>query len=137
MKLMDNLRTKLEEIGCNYNCETTSEGEAYLSLRLSGSSFTGLPFCVFFDNDISAQIKCFQVCKFPEAKNLLMLQMMNSLNCKYRWTTFSATSAGIVCVAINVEATEDTAAEMLMSALYRLNVIIDQAYPILMKALYA
>lgn len=137
MKLMDNLCTKLDEIGCKYDCETTSKGEVYLSLRLSGSNFTNLHFCVFFDNDVSAQIKCFQVCKFPEDKNLLMLQMMNNLNYKYRWVTFSATSTGIVCVEINVEATEDTAAEMLMNAMYRLNVIVDKAYPLLMKALYA
>lgn len=137
MKLMDNLCTKLDEIGCNYRCETTSEGETYLSLGLSGDNFPGLHFCVLFDNDASAEIKCFNVCKFPETKNLLMLQVVNSLNCKYRWTTFSATPAGAVCAAISVEATEDTAVEILFGALGRINAIIDEAYPILMKALYA
>ena len=83
------------------------------------------------------QVKCAEVCKFPADKNLLILQMCNQLNSKYRWTTWSASSAGVVSAEIDMEATEETAPELLFHYLCRIHNIIDNAYSTLMKAIYA
>lgn len=135
MKLVNDFCTKLDEIKCNYN-KTEKDGKEIISIGLSGDNFSGIHFLVLFDNNTSAQIKCC-ICKFAEDKNLLMLQVVNQLNIQYRWTTFSALPSGIVDVSIDIEATEDTASEVLFSGLCRMHTIVDKVYPILMKAVYS
>lgn len=136
MKLTDRFCALLDEKKCRYTRADEGEKEI-VSLGLAGDNFAGLHFHVMVDNDVSAQVKCVNVCKFPEEKNLLILQMCNQLNYKYRWTTWSVSPSGMVGAQIDMEATEETATELLFRYLCRLNNIIDEAYPTLMKAIYA
>ena len=136
MTFADAFCGKLEEIHCNYRRGTDDDGQDTLFLGVSGDSFSGLQLGVLFDDNTSAQIHC-HICKFPTTKNLLALQMVNQLNLKYRWTKFSATSSGVVRVTVDVMAAEDAAADVLFHNLCRMNAIIDEAYPILMKAIYS
>lgn len=136
MKFIEAFCGKLDEIQCRYQRETDSNGQEMLSIGLSGDNFSGLQFFVLFDDDTSAQIRCY-ICKFPPDKNLLALQAVNQLNLKYRWIKFFVESAGVVGVTADIKATEDTASEILFHILCRMNGIIDDAYPILMKAIYS
>lgn len=71
-----------------------------------------------------------------EEKNLVILQTVNKLNLDYRLVKFAATPEGTVTASIDVAVTEDTAADILLYALSAFHTILDEAYPILMKALY-
>ena len=136
MKFMEAFCGKLDEIRCHYQRATDSKGQEMLSLGLSGDNFSGLQFFVLFDDDTSAQIRCY-ICKFPPNKNLLALQVVNQLDIKYRWTKFFVESSGAVGATADMKATEDAAAEILFHLLCRMNGIIDDAYPILMKTIYS
>lgn len=136
MKFMEAFCGKLDEIQCHYQRATDSKGQEMLSLGLSGDNFSGLQFFVLFDDDTSAQIRCY-ICKFPPDKNLQALQVVNQLNIKYRWTKFFVESSRAVGATADIKATEDTAAEILFHILCRMNGIIDDAYSILMKAIYS
>lgn len=136
MTFVDAFCGKLEEIHCNYRRGTDDDGQEMLCLGVSGDHFSGLQFGVLFDNKASAQIHC-HICKFPAEKNLLALQTVNQLNLKYRWTKFCVKSSGEVRVTMDVQATEDTAADVFIHSLYMMNAIIDQTYPVLMKAVYS
>ena len=136
MEFMETFCGKLDEIQCPYQRATDSNGQEMLSIGLSGDHFDGLQFFLLFDDDTSAQIRCY-ICKFPPDKKLLALQVVNQLDLKYRWVKFFVESSGAVGATADVKATEDTAAEILFHILCRMNGIIDDAYPILMKAVYA
>lgn len=136
MTFVDAFCGKLEEIHCNYKHGTDDEGQETVYLGISGENFSGLQCGMLFDPKPSVQIHC-HICKFPAEKNLLALQTVNQLNLKYRWTKFCVTSSGVVRVTVDVEATEDTATAVFFHSLYLLNAIIDESYPILMKAIYS
>ena len=136
MKLIDNFCTKLDEKHFRYQRDTTESGRELLRLGLSGDHFTGLMVYVFFQSDTEAQFKCFNICKFTEEKNLVILQTVNKLNLDYRLVKFAATPEGMVTASIDVMAAEDTAADILFYALSVIHTILDDVYPILMKALY-
>ena len=134
MTFVDAFCEKLEEIHCNYTRETVDDGQEMLYLGVSGDNFSGLQFGVLFDNIDSAQLYC-HICKFPAEKNLQALQTVNQLNLKYRWTKFCVMSSGVVRVAVDVKATENTAVDVLFHSLCMMNTIIDETYLILMKAI--
>lgn len=136
MKFTDAFCGKLDEIQCSYERETDNDGQEMVSFGVAGENFNGLRFFVLFDNDASAQIMC-HVCKFSSDKNLPIRQVVNQLNIKYRWTKFSASSSGIVGVTVDVEATENTASDVIFHNLCRMNTIVDKAYPVLMKVIYS
>lgn len=136
MKFIEEFCDKLDEIQCRYQRETDNEGQEMIFIGISGDNFSGLQYFVLFDDDTSAQIRCY-ICKFPPDKNQQSLQAVNQLNLKYRWTKFFVEPAGVVGVTADIKATEYTAAEILFHILCRVNGIIDDAYPILMKAVYA
>lgn len=136
MKIIDNFCTKLDEMEFHYKRETTDNGRELLRLGLSGDHFTGLMVYIFFSSETEAQLKCFNVCKFTEEKNLVILQTVNKLNIDYRLVKFAATPEGVVTASIDVMAAEDTATDILLYSLRVIHAILDDVYPVLMKALY-
>lgn len=136
MKFMDAFCGKLDEVQCPYQRATDSKGQEMISIGLSGDHFSGLQYFLLFDNDTSAQIRCY-ICKFPPDKNLSALQIVNQLNRRYRWIKFFVESSGAVGATADIKATEDTAAEILFHILCRMNGIIDDAYPTLMRVIYS
>lgn len=111
----------------------------YVRTSFSGHNFTGLSFHILFDEEgsNSAQLICNEICKFSEPKNLLMLQTVNALNAKYRWVTFFVAEGGVVNANMSLAYTDDSSEQLLLRGLEQFVRVIDVAYPILMKALYA
>lgn len=135
MKLFDEVCSALNEMKLNYKGMPDQEGRDILAIGVSADNYTGLNVYIFFDEK-SVQIKCFEICKFPEDKNLIMLQTVNKLNCDYRWVTFTAIPDGKVSASIDIDTKETTTANDVISTLSRINSIMDIAYPVIMKALY-
>lgn len=135
MKLFDDFCAALDEMKISYKNMLNQDDRNIVSIGLSADNYSGINVFIIFDEK-SAQIKCFEICKFSEDKNLIMLQAVNKLNCDYRWVTFSVTPEGKVGASIDVDINETTSATDIISKLSRINNIMDLAYPVIMKALY-
>ena len=135
MKLFDDFCAALDEMKISYKNMLNQDDRDIVSIGLSADNYSGINVFIIFDEK-SAQIKCFEICKFSEDKNLIMLQTVNKLNCDYRWVTFSVTPEGKVGASIDVDINETTSAKDIISKLSRINNIMDLAYPVIMKALY-
>lgn len=111
----------------------------YIRIGFSASNFSGLIFHLVFDpeENMSVQMYCNEICKFAESKNLVMLQTVNALNTKYRWVTFFVSENGTVNANLSVAFTEETSEQLLVKYLEHFIRVVDVAYPILMKAVYA
>lgn len=111
----------------------------YICTRFSGKNFSSLVFYLVFDQEgsNSAQMFCNEICRFEESKNLIMLQTVNALNAKYRWVTFFVSENREVNANMSVSFTDDASNQLLMNYLEHFMGVIDTAYPVLMKALYA
>lgn len=137
MKTVEKFMKQLEncDIRCSY--QTIGEKEC-VSVGFSARNFSGLTFFFIFDEEESSSVNigCFEICKLPENKNLVMLQTVNNLNGRYRWVTFSITSDGRVNAEMSVAYTDENAEKLLFDSMYRIVDIVDSAYPVLMKALY-
>lgn len=109
-----------------------------VSVRCTGDNFSGLTFHFIFDDEScnTVSVRCFEVCRFPESKNLTMLQAVNHLNTAYRWVKFYVTTDGRVNAEMNVEYTDESVEKLLFDSLRRVVNVADIAYPVLMKALY-
>lgn len=142
MKVVEQFTKAMESNNIKFEHQSVGEEgrkKEYVRIGFSGNNFTGLTFHIYFDEEesCSAQMLCDDICKFTESKNLLMLQTVNALNAKYRWVTFFMSENGRVNASMSVAFTEDTSEQLLMKNLEHLIRIVDIAYPILMKALYA
>lgn len=141
MKAVEQFITALKENKIGYDCQKIGdEGAARecVSIRGNGKNFPALAVHFLFDEEgsNSVNIRCFEICKFPENKNLIMLQTVNSLNYTYRWVTFCVSPEGAVWAEMSVAFTDESAQEILMRSMVRVFNLIDVAYPVLMKALY-
>ncbi|MBQ7876522.1 MAG: YbjN domain-containing protein [Clostridia bacterium] len=128
----------INEQRVKYNCGTTEEGASYINFNVAGKNFSALNIHIFFDEEklATATIRAFQLCKFPEEKNLLLLQTVNNLNYKYRWVTFSATEEGQIVAGMDVDCEGENVAARLFRMLERFLSVVDAAYPNVMKVLY-
>ena len=142
MKAVEQFINELEKNGIKVDHNTTGEGEnkrEIVHMGVSGNNFSGLHFNIVFDPEgsFSAQMFCNEICKVPEAKNLIILQTVNALNAKYRWVAFYVTADGSVTANMSFEFNDNKPEDLIASYLRHFYGIIDTAYPILMKALYA
>lgn len=135
MKLFEEFCSTLDEMKLNYKSMADQNGTDIVSLGLQGDNYSGLYVYIIFD-DRSVQIKCLEICKFPEDKNLIMLQTANKLNCDYRWVKFTAEPSGKLGASIDFEIDDKTSSKDAVAVISKINSIIDLAYPIIMKALY-
>lgn len=141
MKAVEQFITALRNYNIKYDYKAIEEEgmeKEYITVRSGGKNFSDLTIHFLFDEESSksVNIRCFEICRFSENKNLIMLQTVNSLNYTYRWVTFSVSSEGTVCAEMSVAFTDESAQEILMDSLSRVFSIIDIVYPVLMKALY-
>ncbi len=141
MKAAEQFAKLLRENGLAVDHKFFVEGQnkrEYIRLCLRGKNYPGLAFYIVFDDEGSgsAQIFCDEVCKFTEQKNLTMLQTVNALNTKYRWVTFFVKD-GKVNADINMAFTDETSDQIMMTTLRHYSDIIDDAYPIFMRAINA
>ena len=142
MKSVEQFLNFLEENGVKAEHQVLDNGEnknECVNIGFSGENIPGMKFRIIFDPEGSgsAQIFCNEVCKFQEEKNLIMLQTVNILNAKYRWVTFYVMDGGIVNANASIAFTDDSANQILTDYLRHFVGVVDTAYPILMKALYA
>lgn len=143
MKVSEQFMEALKENSIHYNHQNMEEngketGTEFVTITGGAKNFSGLTVhWIFKRDDDSVNVRCFEICRFSEEKNLIMLQTVNSLNYTYRWVTFSISPERKVTAEMSVAFTDESAKEILMGSLHRFYAIVDEAYPVLMRALYA
>ena len=94
---------------------------------------------VFFgDDDKDVAVRVFDICKFPEEKRSKMFKVCSTLNAKFRWIKFYVDkSDNTINAANDAVVSPDTAGSEVFELVMRTCSIVDEAYPELMKAMWA
>jgi hypothetical protein len=89
------------------------------------------------DNDADVSMRIFNIAKFPPEKMAAVCTAVNECNGKYRYLRFTADDDNTVTAAydfaVNTENVGKSAVELCMRAMN----IVDECYPIIMKAIYS
>ncbi|MEE5992854.1 MAG: YbjN domain-containing protein [Oscillospiraceae bacterium] len=89
------------------------------------------------DNDADASLRIFNIAKFPAEKMPAVCAAVNECNGKYRYLRFTADDDNTVTAAydfpVNTENVGKGAVELCMRAMN----IVDECYPVIMKAIYS
>ena len=124
---MTNLKYKVEELNDSSYVSLAFNGEA-------GNKYTIRFISTDEDNDVSVRV--FSICTLQGDKRVRILPALNFLNNKYRFAKFVCDKDGDVNLEYDfpVDTINPAAcAEELVRAIAQ---IIDDAYPVMMKAIY-
>lgn len=88
----------------------------------------------FFLKNYDVQVRCFSICNVPDNKIEEMYEILNELNCEYRWVTFFIDEDNDVNVKGDIfRITYNTASSICIDFAFRIMSIINDALPEIMK----
>ncbi|MDP4133918.1 MAG: YbjN domain-containing protein [Bacillota bacterium] len=124
----------LIERGLKCIIEDTSDERNVVRLNFNGKNYAQISVFLYFSKEEKyAEIRCFGICRVSEEKRQEVLELLNTLNLKYRWLKFYIDTKGMVCSAADAMIGTDTVAQICTEYAMRSARIIDEAYPDLMK----
>ncbi len=125
----------LDQTGVRY----TDAGENRVTVSYKGDNLASIPIQVNFDKNGNeyVQLDCWNIAKFNEGKMAAGLVTCNALNARFRWSKFYIDSDLDVRCQADLVIEPNTTGQHIQEVLKRLVSIIDDAYPELMKALWA
>ena len=114
-------------------------GDDSIKVTYTGSNLATIPVYIFFDSDDQpmAALKCWDIAIFPEDKRLSGILTCNELNVHYRWATFAINQKNEVEVSIDTYVDDVTCGAECSVLVRRLVNIVDEAYPTIMKSIWA
>lgn len=130
----------LDSKGTKYSVgEPTSSGKDTMTVSYGGDNMPTIRCQFFFDTDCNGvAIRVFDIVKFTESKLAAMYPVVNSLNEKYRFAKFCIdTDDNTAQAEIDASFRSSDAGEICRELMLRMVSICDDAYPELMKALWA
>lgn len=94
---------------------------------------------IFFDdNDRTVAVRAFNVCKVPAEKKPAIYKLCSDLNGRFRWVKFHVDESDDTITAEDDAVLEaNTAGEEIFELMVRMTSIVDDAYPIFMKEIFA
>ena len=99
---------------------------------------TRLLFMIFFDaSEESVALRCFEVTRVTEEQYPNALLSCNELNNKMRWVKFCIGQEMNVHAEADALVDETTAAKVTMELMMRMASIVDEAYPMINKAIWS
>ena len=140
---MENLAAKMfqtymEEMKTPCTVIAENEDETVLRIGWQLDNTKVSVFFIFGSDGRHVQIRGHEFMVFPEAKKELMYKVCNDINSQYRWLKFYVSEDRHEVVAQDDAVIQlDSCAEEVLELMLRMNNIIDEVYPIFMKALYA
>ncbi len=93
--------------------------------------------CFMDNNNQNVALRCFDFIKVTEDKYANALLAVNQCNSKYRWVKFIIDDEMCINAQDDAVITPDTAGEETFELLARMLNIVDECYPIFMKAIWA
>ncbi len=92
----------------------------------------------FDDSETSVGLRAFDIAKFPQDKMPEMFVLVNMLNSKFRWIKFVVDPEDCTISAEDDAVIQiDSCGQEIMELCMRMAGIVDEAYPIIMKACFA
>lgn len=113
----------------------TDTDENALKIVFNGENLQTIPVHVIFDEDGDAVFRCWNIANFKD-KMPAGLVACNKLNTKYRWMKFYIDKDYDLIASIDTTMIEENTGNVCMVSLSRMISIIDDSYPIFMKALW-
>lgn len=128
---------ELEERDWEYEpVKTIEDGDEMVRLGIRLKS-TAVRFMIFFDADEQGMsLRCFDLVIFSDDQFEKALNICNEMNNKMRWTKFCIHENSIA-VEIDAMVDEDTAGKITTKLMGQMAAIIDEAYPLINKAIWA
>ncbi len=116
----------------------TDDGKAILT-GFGLENLDGIKMIIIFDpDDDSVHLATSGIAKYPDTKKNEVFELVNSLNRKFRWIKFVA-DVNENCITAEDDAVIqlDSCGEEVFELCMHFASIVDEAYPIIMKALFA
>lgn len=119
--------------------EVIDEDGAVLKLGFSMDNRDGIRLIVRFDGDSEGvSVKAYDLAKFQEDKKQKMFEVCNKLNAQYRWVKFYVDeSDNTITVEEDAVIQLDSCGEEVYQCCYQVVAIADEAYPEIMRAIFA
>ena len=117
--------------------EETSE-LSYVEAGIRGEEYPAMKVRFFSsddDNDVSVRVM--QICKVPESKTAKMLMAVNACNNRFRYVKFVMDKDRDINLEYDIPMSTDKVGEVAREILVRIMKVMEEAYPILMKAMYS
>ena len=93
---------------------------------------------VFDDNNSGVKLTGLEIAKFPESKKADVYKLCSEMNARFRWAKFYVDEDDNTIVAEDDAVIFlDTCGEEVLRCCLQLVKVVDVAYPMIMKALYA
>ena len=116
--------------------DSDDSSEAWLSFRINNGPSYKIRF-ISRDNDNDVAVRVFALMSADEANRSKLLPVINELNAKYRYVKFVCDSDGDLNVEYDFPVTGSSPAESAGEIVARFVRIIDESYPVLMRAMWA
>lgn len=125
----------LDEKGVKYQ----TDGETKVRVGYKMDNMSSVSVNVIFDKDGEGKVHfvVWSIGKFPDSKLMAGMAVCNALNAKYRWIKFYIDSDNEGCADLDAIVDEETVGPECYELMHRLLNIVDEAYPEIMRALYA
>ena len=134
---IDNTKAYFDNKGLHYR--EVKDGKA---LRIGMNGFDNIPsidiLLVFGDSDKDVALRVYDLCKFNADKQGKMFKACSAMNAKFRWIKFYVDKSDNTISAENdAVISPETAGSEVFELVMRTCSIVDEAYPELMKAMWA
>lgn len=117
----------------------STDGDFKVRVTFNADNAPSIAVNVFFDKEGEGKVRfvVWSIGKFPEAKLAAGMAACNALNAKYRWVKFYIDSDNEGCAEMDAIVDKETVGPECYELLFRTVNIVDEAYPEIMRALYA
>lgn len=125
----------MEREGIKY----TDIDERAVRVGYNGDNLNSIPVYVLFDKDDKPFVsyKCWEIAKFPADKKAAGILACNALNAKYRWVKFYVDDDNDLIAEMDTLVDEETCGMECATSVQRIVGIVDEAYPVIMKSIWA
>lgn len=137
MDAIQEISRKLDELELHYRV-TQGKKSDVIRMNMSTDSGAKMEYVIFpsgSQSDVSVRI--FSLVKSPENKREDILKVCNELNSKFRYAKFVLDSDLDVNVEYDIARNNGALGETAMEIIVRFHKIINEAYPMLMRTIWA
>ncbi len=136
-KATRDIKAAFDRKGIKYRLVDKSE-ISYIEAGIRGESFSSMDVCYFSrDNDNDVSVRVMQICKVPNGKLAQMLVAINECNNRFRYVKFVMDKDRDVNLEYDMPLKNNDVGEIATELLIRIMKIMEEAYPVFMKAMYA
>ena len=119
--------------------EIDGDKEEIIRISFNADNVESIRISLFFnEEDTNVAVRSFNICKVEDSKKPAIYEACSKLNDDYRWAKFCIDEEdNTVTAAVDAVIRMDVAGEICHELVMRMVNIVDESYPILMKALWA